>query len=123
MKESALQSQVVAYLALREARGDLWFAAVPNGLFIHGRTMQERAKRMGIMKRLGMVRPGAPDLVMVLKGGAFAAIELKVGRGKTSDTQEAFRATILKLGGRYAVCRSIAEVIGTIDAWMIGRNT
>lgn len=118
MLESALQSSVCEFLRLEELAGRLAFFAVPNGMFIQGRDPAERAKRVAILKRRGALRPGAPDLVLILPNGKFGAIELKAKKGSLSPEQEFFRSIIESLGGLYAVCRSLAEVQGTLSAWL-----
>ena len=118
MLESALQSQVVGYLQTQR----ITFFAVPNGLFIHGSTAAERARRGAILKRRGALQPGAPDLVLCLKGGRFGAIELKVKDNDLTPAQEAMRTAIEKSGGMYAVCKSVEEVKGTLAAWLCGQR-
>lgn len=65
----------------------------------------------GQMKAQG-VRRGAPDYVIVGPHGGLW-IELKSATGVLSDEQEAWRDVIVVAPGqRWALCRSIDEVIG-----------
>lgn len=51
-------------------------------------------------------RPGLPDLIIALGHGRVAAIELKVGKGKTTAAQDRWLASF-RLS---AVCRSLKEI-------------
>lgn len=63
------------------------------------------------------VRKGAADWVVCLpNGGRYAAIELKDDNGRLSKDQEEYRDKILRLGGRWALARTVeqfAEILGT----------
>lgn len=111
--EEALHRTVAAYLRAVEPEC-LWWA-----------TANQRGTRsrfeMGILKALG-VRAGVPDLCFILDGGTFAAIELKADKGRQSDAQRAFEVAAVRLGARYLVCRSLAEVEGALDAWGVRRK-
>ena len=52
---------------------------------------------------------GIPDLLLC-KGGAFYAVELKVGRNNATPIQEFVIRKIREAGGRVCVCRSVEEV-------------
>lgn len=105
--EEILQRQVVSFLNVT-APDCLWFA-VPNGGY---RTKAEA----GIMKAMG-VRAGVPDLCFVLKDGRAAFIELKAEMGRQSPTQALFQADCEFRGIPYAICRSLVEVHGALNAW------
>lgn len=106
-EEQHLQQQVVRYLDLA-LPSLIWFHC-PNG---GGRTPVEGA----ILKSMG-VRAGVPDLVFVLPDGRAAFIELKAGKGVLTPAQKAFRANCEQQRIPHAVCTSLAEVQGTLDAW------
>lgn len=93
-EETNLQAQIVATLRVFEAQGRLWWAAIPNGLLLAG-TPAERARRGAILKRRGMLKPGAFDLI-VLVGGASYGLELK--RPKRRDAA----GKVVDSGGRLA---------------------
>lgn len=105
--EQALQQTVAGFLRATLPQ-NIWFH-VPNG---GGRSKAEA----GILKSMG-VRAGAPDLVFVLPDGKAAFIELKAGRGAQSIAQKVFQADCERLGVPYAVCKSLEEVQGTLQAW------
>jgi hypothetical protein len=107
--EQTLQRQVVAFLN----------ATAPNCIFYHvpnggGRSRVEAA----ILKGLG-VRAGVPDLAFVLADGRAAFIELKADNGRQSPAQALFQMECERMGVPYAVCRSLAEVQGTLDGWRV----
>lgn len=85
----------------------LWFH-VPNGGKRNGR-------EAGRLKRMG-VRPGVADLLFFW-GRDKGAIELKAGKNKQTDTQEAFQAEWEALGGKYRVCRDFESVVATLCEW------
>jgi len=58
----------------------------------------------GRIVRVGTV--GLPDIIGMLKGGRFFAIEVKSGRGKTTDSQDYWLDTVQTFGGRSGVARS-----------------
>ena len=64
------------------------------------------------------VRAGVPDLSFVLPpNGRAAYIELKSATGKQTPLQESFEADVSACGALYALCRSLAEVEGTLRGW------
>lgn len=108
--EQALQRAVIEYLdAVLPA--DAWAFHVPNG---GARTKAEG----GILKAMG-VRAGIPDLCIVWQGRAYW-IELKAGRGKASDAQDAAHARLQQCGcWPVATCRSIDDVETALSVYGI----
>lgn len=106
--ESALQKQVIGYIRLQYPH-TLSFA-VPNG----GKRGKVEAS---IMKAEGVLA-GVSDILLFWHGG-MGAIELKIGKNTESDYQKAFGARWLEIGGHYAVCRSLDDVISVMRAWGI----
>lgn len=105
--EQILQQQVVAFLRLA-CPNLLWFH-VPNG---GGRSKAEAA----ILKSMG-VRAGVADLCFILAGARVGFIELKAGNGTATPAQKTFRGDCEFRGVPYAICKSLAEVQGTLDGW------
>ena len=105
--EEQLQRSVVAYLLVTRPQC-LWYHP-PNG---GGRSKAEG----GVLKAMG-VRPGVPDLALVLPEGQAAFIELKAEGRRLSPAQIEFRATAEGLGAKYAVCYSINEVKAALKTW------
>jgi hypothetical protein len=94
----------------------------PTLLWLHPANGEIRSAKAGArLKRMG-VRPGAPDIMIYwekdhcLEG---AAIELKADKGKLSDTQTAFMHQWTAIGGKYALCKSLDEVISHMESWGI----
>lgn len=107
--EQILQQQIArfldtAYPAL------LWFHC-PNG---GARTKVEAA----ILKTMG-VKAGVPDIIMVLPDGRAAFVELKAGRGTLTEAQMAFKARSQALGCAWAEVRSLDEMIGLAERWLL----
>jgi len=107
--EDNLQRQVASYLEI--VRPDCVWTHFPAG---EARTAITGAK----LRRFGLKR-GWPDLIFVLPGGRFAALELKAAAGRQSPDQKALQAEIERLGSLYLVCRTLAEVEGALAAWGI----
>ena len=100
--EQQIQRAVVQYLGIMENLGELTFFHVPNG----GR----RTKAEGsIFKSLG-VRPGVPDLIILLPGARTAFIEIKSDKGRLSPAQKAFRNTAEAMGFPFIEARGVDEV-------------
>jgi len=113
--EEDLQRAVVAFLAaVLPADAVCW--ATPNQ-----RGTRKRWE-MGVLKALG-VRAGVPDL-FVLYDGQLIGIELKAAKGRLSEAQTAFQATMVRAGAVVAVCRSVdavADALAYADVPLKGR--
>lgn len=121
--EGKLQVGVCNYLNV--AHRDVYYFHVPNQR--DGDIIQ-----MSYLKKLG-VKAGVADLILVWKRlftyiGAdgntvtiaypqMGALELKSPKGYQSDTQKAFQERWVKLGGLYAVCRSMNDVEAALQSW------
>jgi len=58
---------------------------------------------------------GSSDIIGLLEpNGQFLAIEVKTGNAKQSLQQKKFEEMIKRRGGRYAVCRSVADALNLI---------
>lgn len=106
--EQALQQSVAAYLD--HVMPHLLWWHVPNSSGNRG------ARLGGILKSMG-VKAGVPDLVLILPNGLAGFIELKAGRGKLTEAQEAFRDRAVKLGCLWAEARSLADVEDILTNW------
>jgi hypothetical protein len=74
----------------------------------------------GLRTSRGIVA-GVPDVLILFRGRAFW-IELKAEDGLLSPAQAHGAAALLGAGCRYAVARSIAEVLVALDEWNIPRQ-
>lgn len=69
----------------------------------------------GAFLRFG--RPGAPDVIAILPGGRFLAIECKSAKGRQSPEQRAWQRLCEAAGGLYVVVRSAAELTAAMERW------
>ena len=85
---------------------------VPNG---GSRNRIEAAK----FKAMG-VRPGVPDLILILPRGGYhyLALELKVGKNKQTENQKWYQSKMTENGGKYVVIRSLDDFIETVNAYL-----
>lgn len=105
MTEDQLQKSVATYL---DAMGFVW-CHVPN----EGQRSPVTGKRL---KDKGM-KSGVPDCLIFDRSGEYAgvAIELKVGKNKQTELQQAWQAKLVGRGWLYFVCRSLDEVIEIVN--------
>lgn len=113
--EQALQQAVYKYI--RYAAPHVLVFHVPNGMRAGGRNPIATG---AIFKSMGVV-PGVADLLLFWKEvgihAGCGAIELKAGKGKLTDHQVSFSVQWTKLGGKYAVCKSIDDVEASLKHW------
>jgi hypothetical protein len=100
--EHAFQTMVCEYMT-RAVRPELYWSAIENG----GRRSMSVAVKL---KRAGL-KPGSPDLYIMLPEGRIAWLELKAKGGSLSIEQKAFRDVCKRLGHYWAVARTLDEVI------------
>ena len=65
--------------------------------------------------RFGYV--GSADILGVLPGGRFLAVECKKGKGKQTEAQADFERRITEAGGVYWLVRSMDETEAKLDEW------
>ena len=114
--EDALQTSVALYLDLRRL---LW-CHVPNGGY-------RRKKEAARLKGMG-VKPGVPDVLIFEpwldretgEVGFGLAIELKVGRNKTTRHQDQWLAALRRRGWKTTVARSLSEAQAFVERWIEG---
>lgn len=110
--EQSLQALCMDWLKL--ARPDVLAWHVPNG-GKRGAREAYRLKRQGVLA-------GVCDITVVLPDNRCGQIEMKAGKNGLTDEQEAFRDTCLERGIPWALCRSLPEFQGTINAWCGNRR-
>lgn len=125
--EADLQIAVVEELRLRTIKPARFFFC-PNG----GNLSKPQAARF---QRMGLT-PGVPDLHFAWRadmpthwtadqralhlghfGPQYGVIEMKAGRGKTSEAQAEFLTDMAILGHRYAVCNRADDFFQTLRRW------
>ncbi len=109
--EQTLQIQVAQYLRLALRAPTLWTSIGHGG---GGRVRGAKLKAAGVAK-------GWPDLIIMhpLPGGQYTfvlGLELKSAKGRQSPEQRAMAVSFRAVGGHYAVCRSIDEVVAELRA-------
>jgi hypothetical protein len=77
-------------------------------------------ERDGKWTRYGLV--GSADILGIVLGGLFIAIECKTGGAKQTDQQRNFEAMIKKMGGHYCVARSVDDALSFIQRVASGCN-
>lgn len=120
--EADLQESVVAELRLRTiAPARFWFC--PNGGNL-SKAQSARFQRMGLTSGVSDLHFAwftdaevAGEVPTILRTARFGVIELKAGKGRTSDTQDDFLRDMHTLGHHAAVCKSASEVMGTLRRW------
>lgn len=63
--------------------------------------------------RFGLV--GSADLLGILRGGRFLAVEVKTAKGRQSEAQRNFQRMIESMGGVYVLARDVQTVVDVID--------
>ena len=107
--ETALSILVADQLRTMSITGEF------TGVWCHLANEGKRSAFNGaVMKAMGMI-PGAADFVFTGPWG-HGWIELKV-KGRQEVTQQGFQKWCEMDGSRYAVCRSVDEVLATLRAW------
>jgi hypothetical protein len=99
--EDSIQRRLVELLG-NYCRPDVAWFAVPNGGW--------RFKRTAAKLKATGVRPGVPDIVILVRG-RFHGVELKRENGRTSKAQDGMAVEIERAGGGYHVCRGFREAL------------
>jgi len=107
MSEYSLHVTIADWLRAQFPKLVWWHSHQQGHLSVVARV---KAKRMGR-------RAGVPDFTFILPGGKAAFIELKSDAGRQSESQAVFEMQAREAGALYALCRSLAEVQGTLEAW------
>lgn len=108
MTEAQLHRAVSDFLSVALG-GCAWFTTIPlgGGGRIRGAVLRGRG-----------VKPGTPDLLIV-DGGRCCWLELKARRGRVSPEQVECHAALRRAGSAVAVCKSLDEVIATLNLWAV----
>ena len=61
------------------------------------------------------LRKGVSDLVLLFPGGKTVFLEIKTPTGKQSKAQEHFQRRVEELGFKYAIARSLQDVVELLD--------
>ena len=96
MKETDIQISICDYLALKR-----YFFWRQNTIPVFS---EGRFRRMPAYSKNGV-----PDIILVHKG-RFIGLEVKIPKGKQSESQEMFQKELEDAGGQYHIVTSIDDV-------------
>jgi hypothetical protein len=111
--EAGLQEAVVRYLRLMLR--DCVVYHTPNG----GKRSFKTAK---LMKRIGTFS-GVFDLTILAPVGRAFFMEIKQGKGRLSEEQEAFRLALIRMGHPYCIVRSLDDAILALETWGLTKRS
>ena len=115
LRESDIQTQIVAALSYHAWKHKYIFFSVPNehDLSASG----NKYARMTQLKKMGFT-PGVADLVIV-KAGVASFLEVKTPAGEVSDNQRRFMSAAVSAGAHCTVVRSYEQAISVLKQWEI----
>ena len=112
--EAVIQEACVFWFSYTYPEWALLLHHSPNG-------GKRNAKEAAKFKRMG-VRPGFPDLILLLPNGTYnyLAIEMKTEEKGSTQTanQKHYQQLIEQHGGKYVVCRSEPEFETIINTYL-----
>jgi len=65
-------------------------------------------------------KPGSADIIGLLPGGRFIAVECKAEKGRLSEKQKKFLEDVEQLGGLAVVARSVDDVMQAVGKRYMG---
>ena len=80
---------------------------------------KRNAREAARFKKMG-TRAGFPDLVLLLprRNRHFLCIEMKAGKGRSTENQIEYGKLVEANGGEYHVCRSLEEFMEIINEYL-----
>lgn len=122
--ETVIQQQIIQTLSLYANRfGFVFMAPMNEGVMMvltKFRVPKDTCFRiMNWFKKMGFL-PGASDL-QVFHGGKAYFLEVKSHSGKQSDRQVLFMDNVVRAGCKYAVVRSVDDVLLVLREWGVVR--
>ena len=105
--EGLILKAICQYLSILEAQGKLVFWRQNNGATYD--------PRRGVYRKPNGAgyKAGVPDVCVIL-GGRYVALEVKSSTGKQSDEQKRLQEALEGVGAKYAVVRSVDDVIAVL---------
>lgn len=73
-------------------------------------------------RKIRFGKKGSGDILGLVAGGRFLALECKRPGEEPTEAQLAFGAAVRAKGGFYAVVRSVQEAFAAVDAAIAGRD-
>lgn len=111
--EGPIHKAILRYLAY--AMPGAWLMHPANELALGG-DRRSKAIAQAKAKSLGML-PGAPDIIALWHGNLWA-FEVKAPGNYPTETQRECGEHIERMGGRWAVVRSVDQAAEKVAAWM-----
>ena len=101
-----MQAECVKWLIIR----------YPNKIiFHHSPNEAKRSEVMGArLKAMGM-RPGWPDMEILLPGGKVVFFEFKTKTGRQSTSQKEIQLLLEAIGHQYFIIRSVEDFIRVVE--------
>lgn len=119
MKKSETTEQIILFQWAERETG-----IIPELALMYHVPNEGKRSNGGILKAAGL-KKGVPDVCLPVPSGGFHAlyIELKFGRNKTSEEQDAYMELLRQQGNETAVCYSAQEAKDKIlDYLSLGRS-
>ena len=110
--ESKLQKACITWFRLQFPEFKEILFAVPNG--------GARGKIEACIMKAEGVTAGVADLILLTpkKGFGSLCIEMKVGKGKQSDSQANWQKKAERHGNKYVLCRNVNEFMNQITDYL-----
>ena len=119
--ESQLQEQICNYLSMICRKYKFIYFSVPNEAWGAGRSKKKLSGaeygKINHFKKMGMTS-GVSDLIIGHKGKMFC-LELKLPKGKQSESQIIFMNNCKTAGVEYGIVRSLDECKSCLEFWGI----
>jgi len=121
--EASIQIAIVEYLSLICRSHKFIFFSIPNESMTpkDGKKLSGKEYgRINRLKKMGLT-PGVSDLEIVYKGSAYFLEVKRPGRAgsRLSESQNIFMKNSSAAGARYAIVRSVDDVIDALRIWRI----
>ena len=117
--ESQLQEQICNYLSMVSGQNNFIFFSVPNEAWGAGRSKKKLSGaeygKINQFKKMGMTS-GVSDLIIGHKGKMFC-MEVKLPKGKQSESQIIFMNNCKTAGVEYGIVRSLDECKSCLEFW------
>jgi len=95
MKETEIQKQILDYLRLKK-------------VFCYRQNSGAFKTQSGHFYRFGTA--GSPDIIAVING-KYIGIEVKLPKGRQSQSQKDFQKQLENAGGEYILARNLSDII------------
>lgn len=119
--EDRIQKACITWFKYQHPDKALLLFHVNNEAYMgHGRSQAERERAGHRAKEMGVV-PGVADLLFLYPGARGEhglCIEMKTNKGRQSDSQKTWQASVEAAGYAYKVCRSLDNFQDIINQYL-----